>query len=190
MELSVPRRRLALPSVVLGTLILVISEVMFFCALLSAFLVIRAGRGGAWVAPPGVRLPTGATVINTAALLLSGVLMYLANRAFERPETRVRARWLLTLSTALGGAFVVLQGLEWVGLLSHGMTMRSGVFGACFFLLIGCHGLHAFAAVLAMGYVLFRMESGRLKVEELQAMGVFWAFVVGVWPVLYGLVYF
>ena len=35
-----------------------------------------------------------------------------------------------------------------------------------------------------------RLAQDRLKVDSLRAMTVFWLFVVGVWPVLYGLVYF
>ena len=29
-----------------------------------------------------------------------------------------------------------------------------------------------------------------LKLDHLRAMQIFWYFVVGIWPVLYGLVYF
>jgi len=64
------------------------------------------------------------------------------------------------------------------------------VFGASFFLLIGTHGLHAVTAIVAMGYLWLKMGKGTLQVEHLRAMTVYWLFIVGIWPVLYRLVYF
>jgi heme/copper-type cytochrome/quinol oxidase subunit 3 len=75
-------------------------------------------------------------------------------------------------------------------LISIGLTMMSGVFGATFFLLIGTHGLHALSAILAMIYIWFKMGKGSLQVEQLRALTVYWLFIVGIWPVLYRLVYF
>jgi heme/copper-type cytochrome/quinol oxidase subunit 3 len=75
-------------------------------------------------------------------------------------------------------------------LIAYGLTMTSGIFGACFFLLIGTHGLHAAAAAVAMICLYRRLTRHALSLDHLRAMQVFWYFVVGIWPVLYGLVYF
>ena len=69
------------------------------------------------------------------------------------------------------------------------MSMTSGIFGATFFLLIGCHGLHAFASILMMLSLLFKSKSGNLEVTDIRSMRVFWTFVVLIWPVLYKVVY-
>jgi len=185
---AVPRKP-AISNVVLGTVVFVIAEVMFFTALISAYLVIRAGAGLRWVPPPDVRLPVEATAINTIALLVSGVLMVLATILFARANVG-KARWAFLGAMGLGAAFVVLQGQEWLKLIGIGMTMVSGVFGASFFLLIGTHGLHAVTAIVAMGYLWLKMGKGTLQVEHLRAMTVYWLFIVGIWPVLYRLVYF
>jgi cytochrome c oxidase subunit III len=58
------------------------------------------------------------------------------------------------------------------------------------FLLIGTHGLHAAAAALALISLYVQLRRGTLKLDHLRAMQIFWYFVVGIWPVLYGLVYF
>ena len=55
---------------VLGMLIFVFTEVMFFTALISAFLVIKGDAP--WSIPHGVRLPILATAYNTMVLLFSG----------------------------------------------------------------------------------------------------------------------
>ena len=43
--------------------------------------------------------------------------------------------------------FVVFQGFEWVRLIGEGLTMTSGTLGAFFYLIVGMHALHAFAAI-------------------------------------------
>ena len=62
-------------------------------------------------------------------------------------------------------------------------------YGSFFFLIIGTHALHVLAAVLFMvrAYALF--GSDRLGRGEFQALQLFWYFVVGIWPILYALVY-
>jgi cytochrome c oxidase subunit III len=183
------RREAPLADSVFGMLIFVSTEVMFFVALISAFIVIKAGVEP-WSPPPGVRLPVIATAGNTALLLLSGVLLYQAGRGFAAEGRAARVQSLFRGAALLGTFFVLLQGYEWIRLINHGMTMTSGIFSACFFLLIGTHGLHAAAAALALTYLSIRLKRNALKLDQLQAMQVFWYFVVGIWPVLYGLVYF
>jgi hypothetical protein len=50
-----------------------------------------------------------------------------------------------------------------------GMTMPPGIFGACFFLLIGTHGRHAAAAALITAYVYMRLTRHRLGPGHLRA---------------------
>ena len=59
---------------VVGMLLFMVTEVMFFGALISAYLVIRAGldEWPPWGQP---RLPIETTAINTLVLLVSGLLM-------------------------------------------------------------------------------------------------------------------
>src|SRR4051812_41383193 len=97
---------------------------------------------------------------------------------------------LLSQAILLGSFFVIFQGYEWVHLIRYGLSMTSGIFGATFFLLIGSHGLHALIAVIAMALVYWKLVKGSLTADGLRAMSIFWLFVVGIWPVLYGLVYF
>jgi heme/copper-type cytochrome/quinol oxidase subunit 3 len=170
-------------------LIFVATEVMFFAALISAFVVIKSGVEP-WAPPPGVRLPVIATAGNSLLLMLSAVLLYQAGRAMANTGAGARVQHLLGGAALLGGAFVTFQAYEWLRLIDYGLTMTSGIFGASFFLLIGVHGLHAAVAATALGYLYHLGRRQRLKLGHLRAMQVFWYFVVGIWPVLYGLVYF
>ena len=184
------RRTPLVPSAVFGTLVFVGTELMFFMGLISAYMVIKAGAGN-WVPPESVRLPVAATAFNTAMLLLSGVSLFVAGRQAKKEgmsSPKVMRSYLIAL--LLGGFFVAYQGYEWVQLVRFGMTMTSGIFGACFFLLIGAHGIHALGALIAMAWFFGKMKQGTLSIETLMGMQVFWFFVVGIWPILYGLVYF
>jgi heme/copper-type cytochrome/quinol oxidase subunit 3 len=191
---SLPQRDLTrptspIPSAVFGTLVFVGAELMFFMGLISAYLVIKAGVNN-WVPPESVRLPVMATAFNTLVLLLSGLTLFVAGRQMkeEGPSPKVMRTYLVAL--LLGAFFVIFQGYEWVRLVSYGMTMTSSIFGACFFLLIGSHGVHALGALLAMAWFYRHLSQGKLTREGLMGIQVFWFFVVGIWPILYGLVYF
>lgn len=184
------RRPPAVPSEVLGMLIFVLTEVMFFVALISAFLVIRSQVFGTWAPPGDLRLPVLMTAFNTVVLIISGILMVLGTKAYKGPNDRARAQALLGQAILFGTFFVGVQGYEWVKLIRYGMTMTSGIFGATFYLLIGSHGLHAAAAIVAMAWQYRKMRLGLVTVNGMRAMAIFWLFVVGIWPVLYGLVYF
>ena len=183
------RRAPLLADSVFGMLIFVATEAMFFTALISAFVIIKAGVT-VWAPPLGVRLAVIATASNTLLLLLSAVLLQQAGHLFATEGSTPRVQTLFSSAALLGTCFALFQGYEWLRLIDYGMTMTSGIFGACFFLLIGTHGLHAVAAVTAMTYLSVRLKRHKLRLEQVRAMQIFWYFVVGIWPVLYGLVYF
>jgi heme/copper-type cytochrome/quinol oxidase subunit 3 len=51
------------------------------------------------------------------------------------------------------------------------------------------HGLHALAALVALGWALLRLRRSVLPPSMLAAAALFWYFVVGVWPIVYLRVY-
>jgi heme/copper-type cytochrome/quinol oxidase subunit 3 len=182
-------RREVVPASVLGMLVFVGAEVMFFAGLISAFTISRAGaRPDPWSLPAEPLLPAAATLVNTLALLLSGILTYVAGRQY-RQRSPATARTLLG-AWVLGAAFVVLQGREWWGLVREGLTLWSSPLGAFFYLIVGAHGVHAVAALCGLGVAWWRLERGSLSPGWLLGAQTFWFFVVAVWPVIYLRVYF
>jgi cytochrome c oxidase subunit III len=182
------RRRKIVSDGVLGMTIFVFSEVMFFAGLISAFVIIKSQAAGRMWPPFGQpRLPAEETAINTAALLLSGVVLFFAQRAFaKKPD---KAVWPFAASIALGVFFVGFQGAEWVGLLAEGLTMQSSSYGAFFYLIVGTHALHAVIALSAMVWAWARLKKESLSQAQFATVQVFWYFVVLVWPALYWKVY-
>ena len=179
------RSRSGIPSPVLGILIFVVGEIMFFSALISTRIVIKASAG-IFAPPSNVTLPILTTGFNTAVLIVSGILMICAGRN----QGSERSKSLFALAIATGLFFLAVQGYEWFNLIKFGMTMTSGVFGATFYLIIGCHALHAIGALLAMIYFYRLYTKDKLGPDGFLALQIFWTFVVTIWPVLYSLVYF
>jgi cytochrome c oxidase subunit III len=174
------------PSGVMGMLLFVASETMLFAGLISAFTIIRSSAL-VWPPPDQPRLPVGETALNTAALLASGVCLYFAGRGLARG--REGARRPLLAAMLLGAFFVVFQGIEWLALIREGLTLTSSNLGSFFYLIVGLHALHAVAALGVLVYVWLRLQRGWLAQSQLATAQVFWYFVVGLWPVLYGVVY-
>jgi heme/copper-type cytochrome/quinol oxidase subunit 3 len=181
--------RQMLPPQVLGTGIFVLTEVMFFAGLISAFTVTRAGAaGGIWPPPGQPMLPVTQTLFNTVALVLSGVALWYAGRRMA--DNPAAARRPFQVAVVLGLVFVVLQGVEWVGLLAQGLTLTSSTYGSFFYLIVGVHGLHVLVGVAVLLYVYSLLHTRQLSANGMKAMQLYWFFVVGLWPILYATVYF
>ena len=174
---------------VVGMAIAVFVEVMLFAGFISAFTIVRNSTPpGLWPPPDQPRLPVATTAFNTAMLLASGVLLFLAHRAFAR-RGAAGAAPLMGAAILMGGGFVLLQGVEWVRLIGQGLTLTSSQLGAFFYVIVGAHALHAAAAlaVLVIGWRAMRAQ--RLSRSAFGAAQLFWYFVVLMWPVIYLVVY-
>ena len=181
-------RRQLVSSSIFATVIMIMTEVMFFAALISAYMIIRSGaeEWPPWGQP---RLPVFATAINSLTLLASAFCLHRSVKVFSSQASQ--SKQLLALAIALGIVFVSVQGYEWVQLISFGLTITSRTYGGVFYLIIGAHGLHVIGGLLALLACLrrFNSTSQQLTIDNLRAAQIFWYFVVGVWPVLYTLVY-
>jgi cytochrome c oxidase subunit 3 len=180
------RREPVVSSSLLGMLLFIASEAMFFAGLISAFTIVRSGAP-VWPPPGQPRLPLEETALNTAALLVSGVLLIFVRRAFNR--RRQNAEKPLLVAMGLGAFFVVFQGVEWAALLREGLTLTSSSLGSFFYLIVGIHALHAVAALGLLVRTYVRLRRGWLASSQLAAAEAFWYFVVGLWPILYMRVY-
>jgi heme/copper-type cytochrome/quinol oxidase subunit 3 len=169
-------------------IIFIATEIMFFTALMSAHTIARAtAPGGVWPPVGQPRLPVERTAFNTAILLLSGVLLVIANRRAR--EGYEKALSYVAGAIAAGSAFVLLQGVEWTRLIREGLTMTASSHGAFFYLIVGAHALHAVVAVIALAAVYIPMRQGTLSPSRFAATQLFWYFVVLLWPVIYLRVY-
>ena len=184
------RERAFIPSGMLAVLMLIATEMMLFSGLIGSFLIFRLSAPF-WPPPALPRLPLTVTWINTFVLMSSSITMYLAVRAVHQNRQRLTRRWLV-ITAVLGTTFLAVQGSEWVHLVAHGLTLKSGSYGSTFYLLIGCHGLHVTAAVIWLIAVTMVAMRGRYNANNaggVERISAFWYFVCAIWPVLFVLVY-
>jgi heme/copper-type cytochrome/quinol oxidase subunit 3 len=181
---------------IIAMLIFLIFDAMMFAGMVGVFMLTRAAAGGAW--PPAGQpwFPLEETAISTGALLVSGVLVFLSARAWEKREARIAP--LLFTGIALGAFFVLFQGVVWVTLIREGLNLTSTLHGNFFCVIVGMHGANTVGALTLLGVAWLRLKPlrdhegewrGSLRSSTFSAARFFWYFVVGVWPVLYLFLY-
>lgn len=176
---------------VIGMIFLLATEAMFFAGLISAYIVNHAA---AKVWPPygQPRLPIEITALNTAILIASAVMIFIFSKNFKSNHITGNSRKLLAITILLGGLFVVVQGTEWIKLINYGLTTTLSLYGAFFYLIIGAHAIHAIAGLLILFYLysaLKNSDSFETSKNKIAICSMYWYFVVGIWPLLYSLVY-
>ena len=184
------RQKPRVPNEVIGMGVFLFTEIMLFAGLISAYLVLRS-QFRIWPPVGQPRLPVAITSVNTLFLLASGYTIWRSLSAIAAGQLRATLHWLVA-TFALGTLFIVIQGVEWVRLLHFGLTATSNVYGALFYTLIGLHAIHVVAALTALAVIAVKTARGRYCAAHhagLLAIRLFWWFVVGIWPVLYVLVY-
>jgi cytochrome c oxidase subunit 3 len=162
----------------------IVSILMFFMALASAFLV-RRGSGN-WIP---VHIPT-LMWINTVVLLASSATLEMARHCLTQGRlSTYRNLWLVT--TVLGVGFLVGQVVAWRQLVAEGIYLASNPASSFFYIFTGAHALHLFGGVAALIYVA-RRNFDQAQVTRSVAAEVtsyYWHFMDALWLFLLALLY-
>jgi len=167
-----------------GIAIGIVSILMFFMALASAFLV-RKGTGE-WVPVHIPRL----LWLNTAILLASSATLEMARKRLAHSDVNgFRNLWRVT--TALGVLFLVGQVAAWRILAGQGIYLATNPASSFFYIFTGAHALHLVGGVCALLYVAWRKQD-----ESHVSLGVvaevtsyYWHFMDALWLFLLALLY-
>jgi len=173
-----------------GMIVIIGSELMFFSGLISSYLILKAGNA-AWPPPLQPRLPVLVTGLNTLILLASAFAMHFGLSAIRKGKP-VRMSKFLVATALLGFTFLFIQGSEWMRLISYGLTFTSSIYGATFYVVIGCHAVHVLGGLVGLMLTLkkaFASRYTKMEYTGVELCSMYWYFVVGIWPVLYLLVY-
>jgi len=188
-DISVPSpSRQAISNGVLGMLIALVTELMFFAGLISAYIVNRAGVLD-WPPSDQPRLPILITAFNTVLLLLSAITLYKSKIKLKANSNPSK---LILITMILGAVFVFIQGYEWIKLIGYGLTATSSIYGSFFYAIIGMHGFHALMGLSLLIYlykIIKQSNSKENKIRKMNSCSLFWYFVVFIWPILYVLIY-
>ena len=95
----------------------------------------------------------------------------------------------LALTVLLGVIFLFLQVEEYA---EAAFTIKSGIYGATFYMLTGFHGLHVTMGAIMLAIILFRVLKGHFNTHDhfgFEAVAWYWHFVDVVWLFLFIFVY-
>ena len=162
-----------------------VSILMFFMALASAFIVLRRGSG-VWIT---VHLPF-VVWPNTCVLLASSFTLESARqRLFLADASGFRKFWLAT--TGLGLLFVVGQLVAWRQLVAQGIYIASNQASSFFYIFTGAHAVHLLGGVGALLFVSFgKFEKTKISLPAAaEITSYYWHFMDGLWIFLLALLY-
>jgi len=171
----------------LGMMLLVGTETILFSTFIGAYLVLR-GAAVTWPPFGTPHLTAGLSSINTAVLLVSSLMIW---------------RRRIGLTFILGSLFLLLQVFEFHRLYARGLTLQTGTYGALFYTLVTCHGLHVLGGLAILTYALSKQQAASSKQEHRSLLAarrslasdwaghaeIYWHFVTGVWLVLFSILY-
>ncbi len=177
---------------ILGMILFITSEVMFFSGLFAAYFATRAANTP-WPPPVFAHIldPLGPIIVATVILILSSFTCQFAVWAIRRGDRRGFVR-NTAITFVLGVVFLGMQVFDYGLLFSEGLTLGSGPFGTTYFTLTGFHGAHVFGGVLMLGVLLYRGMAGQFSArhhDAVEAVSLYWHFVDVVWILLFSILY-
>ena len=171
----------------LGVVLFLASELMFFAGLFAAYYDLRASST-AWP-PASAHLDPLEASAGTALLLVATAVMLLATRAMDRGRARAARGWIASaIVAALAFVALSLHGYQ-----SSGLGISTNAYASIYYALTGFHLLHVAVGIGILGALLVGLRSPALRVNHragAEAMTYYWHFVFVVWLGIWGTVYF
>jgi heme/copper-type cytochrome/quinol oxidase subunit 3 len=194
----------------LGIWVFLGSEVLFFTALIGAYIILRFGSPDSF-ADPGAILNIQVTAVNTFLLICSSVTMVKAFAAVHDGDQK-GLRLYLVATVFIGATFVSVQVFEYIQLIHEGflpsgyaegshfaalaaagdLPENVSIYGSTFFTMTGFHGFHVTMGVICMVYVTIKAFQGKYTAADhrgVEVIGLYWHFVDLVWIILFTIVY-
>jgi cytochrome c oxidase subunit 3 len=186
----------------LGMWLFLVTEIMLFGGLLTAYLLYRVWYPVAWSEGSAeLDIVLGGT--NTAVLIGSSLTMAMAVRSAQTGYRRATIVYLL-MTMALGLTFLVIKFFEYKHKYDLGhipgpnfhyegpLAPQVDIFISLYFALTGLHALHMVIGFGIMSVILWMAVKGRFSPEwytPVELAGLYWHFVDIVWIFLFPLLY-
>lgn len=165
----------------------IVSIVMLFAAMTSAYLVRRAE--GNWLEYDIPAVFTYSSVV----LILSSLTMHWAYLAAKK-DNFGRLKVAITVTFALGIAFLYMQFQGWVELVNQNVFFVGNPAGSFLYVFTGLHGFHLISGLVVLVFALvaaFRMRIHAKSLNQVEIAATYWHFLDVLWLYLFVfLVYF
>src|SRR5438477_2737885 len=112
---------LPLPNGKLARWLFLVTEIMFFTALIGTYVILRNGtptKAEPWPGPHDVHLVEWIGALNTFVLICSSLTVVLAHYALGKGDVK-RATLYLLITLALGCVFLVVKAFEYRSKFGH-----------------------------------------------------------------------
>ena len=190
----------------LGMWIFLITEVMFFGGMFTAYTVYRRTYWDVFaLASSSLDAVIGA--VNTGVLLLSSFTMVMAVRAGQLGQRKMIILFLV-LTLFFGGVFLGVKAYEWnqkfeehhipgqaafhLEGVAPGDQGHAQLFFSLYFAMTGLHALHMVIGVGMLSLLIWRAKQGIYSAAyftPIDVAGLYWHFVDIIWIFLFPLLY-
>lgn len=174
-------------ALVLGVILFLASELMFFAAWFAAYFDLR-GRAGSWP-PADVHLDPVEASFGTALLILSSFTAYMALRNVHANRS-LRARAWLFGTIACAVLFLAETVHGWS---KNEFTFATHAYGSLFYGMTGFHAAHVTAGVIALTFLTAGVDKHGFRgahAAGAESISYYWHFVLVVWLGIWSTIYF
>lgn len=156
---------------------------MFFVALVSAYIVRKGMPGSGWVALPA--LPR-ILWLNTLVLIASSGALVRARKRFRSGDEVGFRRWWKA-ATICGVLFLAGQIVAWKELAASGVYLATNASSSFFYLFTAAHGLHLAGGIVALVWVLARPAGPLSPRTATEVAAMYWHSMDVLWVFLFSL---
>jgi len=186
----------------LGMWIFLVTEVLFFGGMFTAYVVYRAAYTRAFEGASNL-LDLRLGAFNTAVLILSSLTMALAVWAAAHGKKTLIILYL-ALTILLGSTFLGVKVVEYQQKFAHhevpgphfvipeGLPRQAEMFFSLYFCMTGLHALHMIIGIGLLAWLIGKARRDAFSVRyntPVEMVGLYWHFVDIVWIFLFPLLY-
>jgi len=135
--------------------------------------------------------------IHLPRILIGSTVVLLVSSATCEAARQTLNRTFLTVTLTLGCVFLGMQVQAWRELAAQGAFVEANPHSFFFYMFTGVHGIHLFAGILMLWYMLIRAvfpslrEKNAARVRErADVAALYWHFMGGLWLGLFLLLWF
>ncbi|WP_053405680.1 cytochrome c oxidase subunit 3 [Persicobacter sp. CCB-QB2] len=176
-----PQTPLAMNAQKFGLWLFLVSVVLLFGALTSAYIVKISETGTLGISLPSI------FIVNTAIIIASSASLQLAYY-FAKRDNLPALRIAMVVTGLLGGLFIWGQLEAWDALLAMNVNFVGHPAGSFIYVFTGVHVVHLVSALIFLAimlYASFRLRIHSRKLDRMEMCVTYWHFLGGLWIYLY-----
>ena len=161
--------------------IFLVTVIMIFAALTSAYIVRQAD--GNWML---FELPD-LFLVTTGIILVSSATMHWAYLSVKKDNLEA-AKLAVALTTILGVAFLVGQYMAWGELVKNSVYLVGNPSGSFVYIISGLHGVHIVGGIIFLLIVfvsIFKSKVHSKNLLRIEMCATYWHFLGGLWLYLF-----